>query len=207
MAGCLQYHDADSDRRLTDAALGLVAIQESRAVPVIVWYLCLLGTFSDAFRVPHSNRDKGCKPEDRVQDVEGEEGVGRGKSLGARPHGHHCEVDDGGYGQEALRATLSAFGLAHSTGQQRLTMMKKYLVPPPISPSLVITAMVRHAAIKTNMAWKQCATTLHFWIYDWGIRMVRGVWMCVRVRERSWCKLGEGVAVGVGGVVGGKGRK
>lgn len=54
----------------------------------------------------------------------------------------------------------------------QLTITKKYLVAPPMSPSLVMTAMVKHAATKTNTAWKQCATTLHFWIYDCGIRIL-----------------------------------
>ena len=39
-----------------------------------------------------------------------------------------------------------------------------------------MTAMVKHAATKTNTAWKQCATTLHFWIYDCGIRILWYVW-------------------------------
>lgn len=56
----------------------------------------------------------------------------------------------------------------------RLTIAKKYFVGPSTGPSLVITAIVRHAAMKTKMAWKTCATTLHFWIYDCGIRMLCG---------------------------------
>jgi hypothetical protein len=41
-----------------------------------------------------------------------------------------------------------------------------------MSPSLVITVIVRQKATKTKMAWKMCATTLHFWIYDCGIRIL-----------------------------------
>ena len=72
-----------------------------------------------------------------------------------------------------------------------LTIAKKYLVAPPISPSLVITAMVRHAAMKTKMAWKTCATTLHFWIYDCGIR-ISFVFVCIQILKALVCVEGGG---------------
>ena len=72
-----------------------------------------------------------------------------------------------------------------------LTIAKKYLVAPPISPSLVITAMVRHAAMKTKMAWKTCATTLHFWIYDCGIR-ISFVFVCIQILKVLVCVEGGG---------------
>lgn len=65
-------------------------------------------------------------------------------------------------------------------------MAKKNLVAPPISPSLTMTEMVRHNAMKMRMAWKMCAAILNFWMSDCAIRIVAGgvVVVCVWVRVR-----------------------
>jgi hypothetical protein len=51
--------------------------------------------------------------------------------------------------------------------------------------------MVRQAAMKTKMAWKTCATTLHFWIYDCGIRML-SLSACVQILKMLVCVEGRG---------------
>jgi len=70
--------------------------------------------------------------------------------------------------------------ILYNKDRVQLTIAKKYFVGPSTGPSLVMTAMVRHAAMKTKMAWKTCATTLHFWMYDCGIRILCG---CVYVPD------------------------
>jgi hypothetical protein len=67
-------------------------------------------------------------------------------------------------------------------------MAKKNLVAPPVSPSLTMTEMVRHSAMKMRTAWKMCAAILNFWMSDWAIRIVAcGVGgMCVCVGVCLW---------------------
>jgi hypothetical protein len=77
---------------------------------------------------------------------------------------------------------MSAWCRCSLSQVRRRTMAKKNLVAPPVSPSLTMTEMVRHSAMKIRTAWKMCAAILNFWMSDWAIRILAcGVGWCVYV--------------------------
>jgi hypothetical protein len=92
----LQHHDTYAHARLADVALALAAPLEGGAVALVIGDFPVLRTLLDAAAVPHGHGNEGGKPQDGVQGVHSEEGVGVCEALGPRPHGHHGEVDDGG---------------------------------------------------------------------------------------------------------------
>jgi hypothetical protein len=101
--GHSQYHDTHSDGRLTDVTFRLISVCKGRAVPLVGTNLLILAALPYSRAIPHGDCDEGGEPEDRVERIDGEEGVGGSKSLGARPHRYHREVYYCGYGNETLR--------------------------------------------------------------------------------------------------------
>jgi len=56
----------------------------------------------DALRLPDSERDGACEPEEGEEEVEAQVGVYVGEAPGAGPHWDHDLVDQGRNGEEAL---------------------------------------------------------------------------------------------------------
>lgn len=98
----LQNYNPNPHTRLANFAFALTTPLEGCAVPLVVRNLLLLRALLDSAAVPERHGNEGCEPEECVQRIDGQEGVGVCEALGARPHGDHDEVDYGGDGDEAL---------------------------------------------------------------------------------------------------------
>lgn len=107
----MQDYDTHADTGFADVALAFAAPFEGCAVPLVIGDLLLFSALLDPAAVPHGDCDECGEPEDGVDDIDGEKGEGVGEALGARPHGHHDEVDYSWYREEALQSML-AFGLS-----------------------------------------------------------------------------------------------
>lgn len=102
--------DAETDGGFGDFALAHAAPGEGLTVALVVYVLVFGMVFSsllDALRLPDTERDGGCEPEEAEEEVEAEVGVYVGEAPGAGPHWDHDLVDQGGDGEEALRRIIS----------------------------------------------------------------------------------------------------
>jgi hypothetical protein len=128
-SGDVQDDNAYADTGFAGVAFALAAPFEGRAVALVVGDFLLGCALLDAAAVPHGDCDEGGKPEDRVDDVDGEEGKCVCEACGAGPHGDHDEVDYGWYREEALYAELafcSSF-LSHCCQRIALTYQSKII--------------------------------------------------------------------------------
>lgn len=100
--------NAKADGTFGDFALAFAAPSEHFTLAFVVGVLIIFRfSLLDTLRLPNTERDGGCEPEEGKEQVDTEVGVYVDEAPGTGPHGDHYLVDQGGDAKEALRKALA----------------------------------------------------------------------------------------------------